>query len=98
MYIESWQLFLLSASVGILFTIIGAVIISLCLYKKWFKEKQKAAETDSNNALITKLCFVLLAKGLISDSDRDWMLDKIEFSEWKKAIEDELNDKDGWFS
>lgn len=85
-------------AIGILFCILVAVLLSAVLYKKWYKAKEKETEKNVNNELMTKLCFVLLAKGLISDSDRDWMLNKIEFSEWKKITEDELNDnKDGWF-
>ena len=47
---------------------------------------------------MTKLCFVLLVKGLITDSDRDWMMNKIEFNEWKRNIEDEINNNDkDWY-
>ena len=98
MYIDSWQLFLLSFAVGVLASIVIAVIIAICFYNKWLKDKKESEEKNATSDLMTRLCFVLLVKGLISDSDRDWMLNKIEFSEWKKLAEAELNnDKDSWY-
>ena len=98
MYIDTWQLFLLSFATGILASIFIAVIIAAVLYNKWYKERKEAEDRSNQHELMTKLCFVLLVKGLITDSDRDWMMNKIEFDEWKRKIEDEINNNDkDWY-
>jgi len=98
MYVEAWQFSLFAFATGVLVSIITLVLITALVYKRWLKAKEAEAEKQSNHDLMTKLCFVLLVKGLISVSDRDWMLDKIEFSEWKKNVENEINQEDSWFS
>lgn len=97
MYIDSWQVLVFGIITGVLLCIILSVITLVIIYNKRLKSAQKEAEKASYTELFTKLCFVLLAKGLISDADRDWMFDKIQFSEWKKSIEDELNGEDNWY-
>lgn len=54
---------------------------------------QNEVQRQSNSSdIVSKLIFILLTKGFLSDADNYFMLDKMSFTEWKESIDREFAD------
>ena len=103
MYLAPWQIFLVGCIVGIfislivLITLIMRNIGNIRVSKSLMPEDEESTtanspEDKSVTDLIAKLSFILLNRGCISQDDIDFMMEHITFEEWKKAIEDEIDE------
>lgn len=94
MYIAPWQVFAGGCVIGTLISfIVLATIIFRAIGKIGFIKMQNDVQRQSNSSdTLSKLVFILLTKGFLSDADNYFMLDKISFKEWKESIEKEFAD------
>lgn len=100
MYLEPWQVFLGGCVIGTLisFVVLTAIIVNV-LGKIGFngiriEENSKKSEVDVEHDLISKICFILLAKGYFDEVDNDFMLDRVSFNLWKNHVEEQLEEQE----
>lgn len=104
MYIESWQIFLVGCVIG---TLISFIVLSAFIIRTIgrigfrgikFEEENKQSKKESieniNAELISKLCFILMAKGYLDEVDNEFMTDKIDFNDWKSHVEELIAEED----
>lgn len=94
MYLEPWQVFLGGCVIG---TLISFIVLTAFLIKmigqigiKGIRISEQEDKDKVETDLISKLCFILLAKGYLDDIDNDFMLDRVAFNLWKEHVEEEL--------
>ena len=99
MYLQPWQVFAMGCVIG---TFIAIVVLSTIIVRiigragVHFIEYQQPQppQRDPGVDLISKLCFILLARQLIDEVDNDFMLDKVAFNDWKNHIDDIIANKE----
>lgn len=94
MYIAPWQVFAGGCVIGTLISfIVLSTIIFRAIGKIGFIKMQNEVQRQSNSSdIVSKLIFILLTKGFLSDADNYFMLDKMSFTEWKESTEKEFAD------
>lgn len=101
MYLEPWQVFLGGCVIGTLISFIVLTLLVMNLINKIGVKgihiqqivDSSADEEEKNSSeldILTKLSFILLNRGCISDDDVEFMMDHITFEEWKKLVEAEI--------
>lgn len=100
MYLEPWQVFLGGCVIGTLISFIVLTLLAMNLINKigvkgihiqqiMDSSADEEEENSSELDILTKLSFILLNRGCISDDDVEFMMDHITFEEWKKLVETE---------
>lgn len=104
MYFEPWQVFLVGCIVG---TLISFIILSIIVintigrigfrgihiqYPQTQAQAEQKEPKDKENDINAKLSYILFTRGFITQSDIDFMLDKITFDEWEEALSTEIDD------
>ena len=91
MYLEPWQVFLGGCVIG---TLISFIVLTALIFNLIERIGIRGIRIQENpkpeSDLISKLCFILMAKGYIDDVDNDFMLDKTTFNDWKEHVEKQL--------
>lgn len=96
MYLQPWQVFALGCVIGTLISfILLSTIILRIVGKAGVRQMQiQQPQRDPGVDLISKLCFILLARKLIDEVDNDFMLDRIDFNSWKNHIDELIYNKE----
>lgn len=94
MYIAPWQVFAGGCVIGTLisFIVLSTIIVRMIGRIGFMKLQNDTQPQSRSNDLVSKLVFILLTKGFLSDADNYFMLDKMSFTEWKESIEKEFVD------
>lgn len=99
MYLQPWQVFAVGCAIGVLIALIVLYILTLrvigsagarAMYQTPAPQPKQNPEVD----LISKLCFILLARKLIDEVDNDFLIDKVSFDDWRLHLESIINDKE----
>lgn len=97
MYFEPWQVFLVGCIVG---TLISFIVLTIIIINTIGRVGLRSITVhhpsidDDEDDINAKLSYVLFTKGFISQADIDFMLEKISFEDWQKALTDEIKDEE----
>lgn len=99
MYLQPWQVFALGCVIGTLisFIILSTIILRIvgrAGVRQMQTQQASQPQHDLGLDLISKLCFILLARKVIDEVDNDFMLDKVAFNDWKNHIDELINKED----
>ena len=100
MYLEPWQIFLGGCVIGTLISLITLSVLIVNFIGKiglkgiQIQHHQASAPPDTSDEtdLVAKLSYILLTRGFLSDSDIEFMGDHISYDEWKKLLEQEIDE------
>jgi len=98
MYLQPWQVFALGCVIG---TLISFILLSVIILRivnnagvRQIQFQQQQSQHNPGVDLISKLCFILLARKVIDEVDNDFMLDKVAFNTWKTHIDELVYNKE----
>lgn len=98
MYLEPWQVFLGGCVIGTLisFIVLTVLIINVIgrIGIKGIKFSDISGSDMNDTDLVAKLSFILLARGVVTQDDLDFMTEKISFREWKDTVDITVEDID----